>query len=184
MTEMPRVQLQFHATPNEALQMTLEWAQEYGFHAVVERFAPTYRAEPIRETHLTSGHDEAGIDRVALCIRPPVTSAESAHQFASLNAGCLFVSVGPRTEDALRESAVGGVTDEPELLRTWRAVIQKARKSMAAGAVARDPGSGATSDLPRHPYTEGARRLADDGVRMLPAAGWVEYQFGQTSDDG
>lgn len=128
--------------------------------------------------------DIGSIDRIALVNGPVDTTATSAHEFASRNADCLFVSIGKRTDERLRESAVAGVTDEKELLRAWRALFRQARSSMHAGATARDPWSHRVSRWPRHLHTPGAHNLAAQGLPMLPAAGWVEYEFDDLTGNG
>jgi hypothetical protein len=58
--QVPMVQLQFHAAPEEGVTLALRWATEHGLTAVLERFFPSYQADPfisgLRTKHaLSSG---------------------------------------------------------------------------------------------------------------------------------
>lgn len=169
---MPRVQLQFHAEPEEVTSLSLHWARAHDLVAVFERFFPDYAAAVSDEAS-----DGDPVHRISLCRSAPDLSAGSAHEFTQLNNDCLYVSIGQRVDDGLRESAVGGDTNDAETLRAWRSVLRDARSIMHAGAIARNPGTDATQEMPRHLYTDGAHKLAESGVKMLAAAGWVEFHF-------
>ena len=79
--------------------------------------------------------------------------------------------------DGLRESLVGGVTEDLETLRLWRRLIRQARRGMHKGASARHPATGETRPALSHLHTQGAHDLALSGTRMLAIAGGTEYLF-------
>jgi hypothetical protein len=173
---VPKVQVQFHADPREAVSLGLRWARQHDLRAVLEQFFPVYRAvEPSGDDPSATGMEV--IDRVALCRADPDLTATTAHEFVSRNPGCLFLSIGSHGDDWLRESALGGVTEEQETLRIWRDLIGKAKSAMHTGATTRNPASGAEETLPRHLHTPGAHELAARGVRILAVAGWNEFKF-------
>lgn len=124
------------------------------------------------------------IDRVALCRAAPDLTATTAHEFVSRNAGSLFLSIGPRDQEGLRESALGGVTEEQETLRIWRELIRNAKSAMHTGATVWNPESNDEARLPKHLHTPGAHELAASGVRILPAAGWNEFKFDDCAQTG
>jgi hypothetical protein len=84
---------------------------------------------------------------------------------------------GSCDDEGLRESALGGATDDRETLRVWRRVIKHARSEMHVGASIRNPQTGAMDRIPDHRHTSGAHELARQGVKMLAAAGWNEFEF-------
>lgn len=175
---MAKVQIQFHAAPDEAVSLALGWARDYSLSAVLEQFFPAYRA--VRATSDGLSPDLSGfqqIDRVALCRSDPDLAATAAHDFVTRNPGCLFLSIGPHGGDGLRESALAGTTDDQESMRKWRDLIRQAKSLMHTGATVRDPASGAEEHLPQHLHTHGAHNLAAQGVPMLAAAGWNEFAF-------
>ena len=174
---MAKVQLQFHADPHEAVELGLMWAGEHGLAAVAERFFPRYEA--VEGTGSAAGliRRLGSVDRVALCRDAPDVTATSAHEFAARNADCLFLMIGGRSEEGVRESALGGVSEDPELLRTWRSLVRRAGAAMHSGATVRNPMSDRETRKPAHLHSPGAHELARNGVPMLASAGWNEYTF-------
>jgi hypothetical protein len=177
---MPSVQIQFHADPEEAVSLALQLARRNGLTAVLERFFPEYEAVVVGE-----GDDEASkrlgqsgqIRRVALCRTDPDPAATSAQDFVARNTGCMYLSIGRRLEDAMRESALDGVTDDHDTLRLWRRVVRQAKSEMHKGATIRNPFTGDEARSASHLHTPGAHALAANGVRMLAAAGATEFVF-------
>ena len=77
----------------------------------------------------------------------------------------------------MRESAIGAITEDRGSIEQWKKIRLRAKKSMRRGARAINPSTGAGSDVKDHYYTDGAMRLALQGVKMLTVAGWIEYEF-------
>lgn len=181
---MAKVQLQFHVAPAEALTLAGEWARKRDLTVAVERFFPTYRASVVGDGMPRAGDEEDRIDRVALCRGTPDVTASSAHEFATQNRRCLFLTIGELEDDGLRQSSLGAVTDDDEDLRTWRSVVREAKAPMHRGAVLRDPDGEVARHLPHHLHTVGAHDLAQQGVAMLPVAGWNRLQFDDCRPEG
>ena len=167
-----RVQIQFHADPEEAVELALRLAREQGLTVVVESFFPRYRARKLGDDG-TVRH----ADRVVLCSRVPDLSAATAHGFTTRNSDCLYLVIGPYGREGLRESMLGGVSDDDETWRRWKAMIGRARAGMHRGATARDPASGTSSPDPAHLHMRGAHALAEQGVAMLAIAGSTRFDF-------
>jgi hypothetical protein len=175
---MTRVSLQVHALGTELQDLAMRWANEAGLHLAIERYFPAYEVVELDVERSASAVELThAIGRVALGRRPFNMNAATPHQFASLNHGCLFVSVEHAGGDGLRESLVGGVTEDGEDLRLWRRLIRQARKPMHRGASIRNPATGATRPAPSHLHTRGAHDLAAAGTRMLAIAGTNEFVF-------
>ncbi len=175
---MTSVQLQFHAVGDEMIDLALKWGHEHGLRIAAEHFGPEYRVTTLpllRVVNASQG--PSSIDRLALRQAPLDLSAASAHQFATRNKGCFFVSAEWPTEEGLRESAMGGITDDAELLRTWRRMIRQAETSMHRGARVRSALLGTATAAPAHRHSVGAHELAEQGVKMLPAGGGNEILF-------
>jgi hypothetical protein len=177
---VPSAQIQFHADPEEAVSLALQLARRNDLTAVLERFFPEYEAVVVGKggDHAAKQFVQSGqISRVALCRADPDPGATSAQDFLARNTGCMYLSVGPRQGDAVRESALGGVTDDQDTLRLWRRVVRQAKSEMHKGATIRNPFTGDEERSASHLYTQGAHALAANGVRMLAAAGAIEYLF-------
>jgi len=175
---MPKVRLQFHASASELVELAERWAEECGCTLVVERFFPAYRADLADRTGpLVGDRPDRTVDRLALTDVPPDLSATSAHDFAVKNPRALFLLVGLRSDEGLRESALGGMTEDIALAKIWRRVVRAAKTHMHRGATVSNPQTGAAARAPDHLHTPGAHTLAADGVRMLAIAGWNEFKF-------
>lgn len=182
---MPKIQIQFHAEPREALTLAAKWAAKHDLTVVFERFFPQYETiAPTNGEAFGASEKLDRADRVSLCRGDPDLGVATAHEFVSQNPGCLFLSVGPRDDEGLRESALGGATDNPETLLTWRSVIRQAKSEMHKGAVVRSPNSASAEPVPSHLHTPGAHSLAEQGIKMLAAAGWNQFEFDDCSVDG
>lgn len=175
---MPKVQIQFHADRREAVLLAVTWARDHGLTAVLERFFPAYEALEVPDGELSATLEKLPqIDRVALCRTDPDLGAGTSHEFVSRNPSSLFLSIGSHGEDGLRESALGGVTQDAETLRIWRNLIRSAKSRMHIGAQVRNRAADAVRRAPAHLHTPGAHDLAARGVPMLAAAGWNEFEF-------
>lgn len=175
---MRRMQIQFHAERGELISLALDWARDFGLIPVLEQFFPDYRISAVVSDERSDvAGDLANVDRVALCSTDPDLTAVAAHEFVTRNPNCLFVSIGSRDADGLRESALGGDCDDPETLRRWRDLIRYAKSAMHQGATISNPVSGVREPRPGHLHTAGAHQLAASGVKMLAAAGWNQFVF-------
>ena len=173
---MTRVQLQFHAEAREMIELAARWAETYRWHVAIEQCFPDYRVVVLDTYAANEAYERLDkVDRVA--VRPSEfdLTATGTHQFVVRNIDCLFLDVEWPAKNGLRESALGGATDDEELLRTWRRMIRAMQKPMHKGAVVRS--WVATLALPAHLHTPGAHELAARGVRMLAAAGGNDYEF-------
>jgi hypothetical protein len=174
---MRQVQRQFHAVRAELLGWAELWATGNGWNVIVEQFFPEYRAvecDPSRLETLTNAVPR--VDRLGVGPREPVLNVDKAHALVGANPDRLWILIGALSPAGLREASVAGGTDDPELLKTWRALLRRANGEMHAGARLRGL-TGVTAEDPNHRHTVGAHRLAASGVTMLAIAGGVRYEF-------
>ena len=165
---MSTVQLQFHAEPQELVELTARWARAHKLDLVVERFFPVAEAVAVgRTTELTAVCAQLRrVDRVWLCTEGTVDPEETRpEEFAVGKLDRLSVLIRHRDETGVRESAIGGTTQRHSLLRTWRTLIKTAKSEMHKGAVVRNPAPGAAQRLPAHLHTLGAHTLAEQASR-------------------
>jgi hypothetical protein len=119
----------------------------------------------------------AEVNLLYLAPAAAVLEASSSEEFYRRNPDVLTINIGKRSADALRESFLGAMTEKDAELALWRRIRRQAAASMRKGAWVVNPISHARHEYKNHCYTEGALRLASQGVRMLPSAGWNEYEF-------
>jgi hypothetical protein len=171
---MTSVLLQFHAQGGEIIDLARNWADEYGFRLAVEQFFPDYRAVEVDLQSDTAFEKLHQVRRVSLGRGPLDLTASTAHRFVTPDV--LYLDIQWPTDQGLREGALGGSTDDDQLLRMWRRMIRQLVKSMHKGASTLG-WTGIVGPAPAHKHTAGAHRLAEQGVRMLASAGSTEYLF-------
>jgi hypothetical protein len=175
---MTRVNLQFHADPSELINMLSNWIEDLDLYVAAETFGPPYRAIPIDRGDARGELSRlAALDRVSISRAPLQTTISKAFDFHEQNPDCLVASFGKRSSTSLRESALGGSTENLETLALWRKIRRLADTSMHHGSIVVNPLTGARAEVRRHPFSDGALELYRRGVVMLAAAGSVEYQF-------
>lgn len=173
-----KISLQFHATREEVVAMVAAWAADLDLYVAVERLFPTYQLKPMGRgaaVDLSPVRDD--VDRISLCCYPFDPDVTTSLEFLRRNPHVLVVSIGQRQGDSLRESVIGAMTDDTLSVEKWKKLRLRAKKSMNQGALARNPVTGTSGEAKGRYFTDGARKLADQGVKMFPEAGWVEYEF-------
>jgi hypothetical protein len=173
-----KLRLQFHADPAELFELAGVWAEQEGYLRTAEQFFPVYRAV-VAGIGVASAEDLGinRVDRIALTPASPVLPVSDEEDFANRNRDALFIKVGARSDEGLRQSAMGGMTDDRDLAKRWKNLAAKARKQMHKGAVVRNPHTAASEHGREHLHTVGAHALAREGVKMLAIAGWNEFEF-------
>jgi len=170
---MTSVLLQFHAQGGEIIDLARKWADEYAFRLAVEQFFPDYRAVEVDVQSDTAFEKLHQVRRVSLGRVPFDLTASTAH-FITMDV--LYMDIQWPTDQGLREGALGGSTDDDQLLRMWCRLIRQLVNSMHKGASTRG-WTGIVGTAPAHKHTAGAHRLAEQGVRMLASAGGTEFLF-------
>jgi len=175
---MGKVSLQFHGESSEILDIVAGWARDWKLDIVLERLFPDYSAVLLANRDVRKVAAELGdVRRVVLGVTALNLSGCPTEEVVTQNPDCMTLTLGKRTEDALRESALAARTDNPESLQIWRTLAKQLRASMRRGAWVVNPHSGARGFVKNHLYTAGAEQLASTGVRMLAFAGWNEFEF-------
>jgi hypothetical protein len=161
---MPKSSIQFHASPEELLQL-VAW--------IAERFAPEIRCTafpPLERFSISASALEQTFlnPRLASCtfILGPIdpTQPPSTEDMISL------VISRPR-EGQLRQSAIGVQTSKDATLLAWKEVAKYVRAFTESGVRVTNPSTGESAMSKVFRYSAGARALAESGVVMLPTAG-------------
>lgn len=176
---MSKVTLQFHATRSDIYSMVARWSDEARLTIVGETFFPEYRVRVLAAADLADGEEEVlgDVNRVSLLRGAVDLQVVSAMEFVRKNPNGFIVDV-PRVDDGkLRESILGGTTDDAELMRLWRNLKNRAKRSMHKGAWIVNDATGAQARATGHSYSSAAKELQDAGVVMVAYAGWVRYEL-------
>jgi hypothetical protein len=172
-----KILLQFHAEPGEIVEFAKSWAEGTQLQVSGEGIGAEW-VEPIAAKDLRPDSPAfAGVNLLHLTPAAAVLEASTSEEFHRHSPGALTIHIGKRSADALRESFLGAITEKDAELALWRRIRRQAAGSMHKGVWVVNPISNARHEYKNHYYTEGAMRLASQGVRMLPIAGWNEYEF-------
>lgn len=85
------------------------------------------------------------------------------------NGSLMYVQPGYVSATGLRESIIGAVSSDPAHTKIWKRVVQRARRSLMAGAIVRSPVTNASAVYPSHRFSAGALRLQKSGIQMVGA---------------
>jgi hypothetical protein len=177
--EMTHFTLPLHATREELVAIASRWADEHDLYVAVERWYPTYGAAavPLGGDVATA---VAAFDPVRrICLRKGVFDVGAINQGQHLarNPESFVMVLEPLTEDGLRSTALTARMGDEDALRWWVALVRDELGNLRSGAWAIDPELGARRYIAEHCHTEGARRLAREGVPMLSSVGTARFEF-------
>lgn len=179
---MADVSVEFHALESELFSFLDEIVKEFGLFALAIRYPP-FEIAPVKTDFLRDIVFDVTVRELALTLSFPSLPPNNSHRplqivFLESNPDALALHLGRLTDHGLRESWLSARTSDPVSLNTWRQVARRLRLRTKAGAVAINPKTGASSRLRAHRFTEGAMRLQEQGVVMLPLAGSSVVRLG------
>jgi hypothetical protein len=166
---------QFHATPEELVDLARAWRDAHGLHVAAEHFFPDWRVWSLDKSTKHSAQPRT-IDRLALRRQAFDLTATTDRAFAQRNLGSLFITVGRLMSNELGESSIGGYTSDPAEIGLWRRLIRKVRADSHKGATIHNWAT--SGHLASHRHTTGAHRMAEQRVRIVQfKGGGNEYTF-------
>lgn len=115
------------------------------------------------------------VNRVSTHLGGVDLKAKSALEFVDRNPDALQIVVGREGSDELRESFPGAMSCDLQVMKEWRRLTDGARKSMRKGAWVLNSVNDDRVRDDGHLYTDGAKRLQDDGVPILGPSDWISY---------
>jgi hypothetical protein len=114
-------------------------------------------------------------NRVCLYINKPDILTNNYLEFLERNPDYLLITIGKYFDNQLEESNLATQTENSECLKRWKKIIKNFNAVSLSGAWVVNPNNGAKVFYKQHRYTEGAKKLSEDGVKLVPVAGWNYY---------
>lgn len=173
---MKKVMIQFHATLEELVEYINSSHSEFGLFMVMMVGKPFTLNEVDGEISV----DDLKLDgdiRVFFLKEKPNISAASQNEFYDLNPGSIGLHIGRMTEEGLKESALSFMSDDKDKASLANKFASRLKKITKSGATAVNPVNGAKANVRSHRYTEGAKSMYDQGVKILPVAGNSLYEL-------
>lgn len=167
---MKKIMIQFHSTLEELVEYLNSVSSELGLFITVMVLRPF----ALREIDGELSVEELNVDgdiRIIFTVQKPSMDASSPNNFYDLNQGAIGLHIGRLTEQGLKESTLAFMSDDKEKAAIANKVASKLKKLTKAGAIAVNPVNGAEASARSHRYTEGAKALYHEGVKILPIAG-------------
>lgn len=167
---MPDISIQFHSLPQELVELIRQFSDEAQPRLVSFCKRP-FRSETFEVGLLDKIFEDPETWRVVFTAAAPILGGDSSLAFMDSNPDCLILEIGRLTEAGLGESWLSARTSDAATAARWQLLAKRLRQITKAGALAVNPDTGATSRLRNHRYTDGALRLAQANVPILPGAG-------------
>lgn len=173
---MKKIMIQFHATLEELVEYINSISSELGLFLTVMVLRP-FALREIDGELLAEALSIDGDIRIILTAQKPSMDATSPNNFYDLNQGTIDLDIGRLTEYGLKESALGFMSGDKEKAAIANKVVSRLKKLTKTGAIAVNPVNGAEANSRFHRYTEGAKALHDNGVKILPVAGNIFFKL-------
>lgn len=173
---MKKIMIQFHATLEELVDYINAVNSEFGLFMVMMIIRPFTLKEVDGEMSVDDLQFDGDI-RVVFLNEKPNISASSQNEFYDLNPGSIGLHIGRLTDEGLKESALAFMSDDKDKASLANKFASRLKKVTRAGAKAVNPVNGAEANVRSHRYTEGAKSMYDQGVKILPVAGNSFYKL-------
>ena len=166
----------FHAVGEEIAALAGEWAAELGASLVAERLFPGHEAclLDVNEAGRVI-RDDATVNRISLVPARVELKADSALDFAKKNPGSLFILLGRQHDSQLKETVVSGMADDAAVVRKWKNIRDRARRSMVKISRVENTVTGTSVEVKGHYCTHEVKRLADSGLLLVGGTEWTRY---------
>ena len=174
---MSSINVQFHALREELFHFIENWSKSFNFYIIQVKLFPETSAHLVPDFNEFKENDlrTQETDFIYLGLSPPDLSITKNHDFLDKNPNYLNIHLGKISDEGLRESSVGGITNDSEVLKIWKKITANVRKETSTGLWIINPVLMKKGFEKRARFTQGAYNLAKNGVKLLPAAGWNYY---------
>ncbi len=169
MTYDTDISIQFYATPTELrsfLRFILSEKTAY---------ATCVQQVPFQAIELVDGNLDDAIygdvpRRVYLTRERPITIT-SKMDLETTVASPLILDVGHLDQAGLHQSWLACRVFDKEALKVWRQIAKSLKQSTEEGVTATNQKNGVSQYYKTFRHTEGARRLQEEGIKMIPPQG-------------
>ncbi len=173
---MKKIMIQFHATLEELVEYINAVNSEFGLFMVMMVVRP-FALKIVDGAMSVEDLKINGDIRTVFLKEKPDIAASSQNEFYDLNPGSIGLHIGRVTEEGLEESALAFMSDDKDKAVMASKFASWLKKMTKAGAIAVNPVNGVEANVSSHRYTEGAKSMYDQGVKILPVAGNSFYKL-------
>lgn len=173
---MASISLHFHATKVEIIDSAKEWLKLYDLFMVCIQLTPVYKCELVNKHEL--GDKKIMVDSsqiICLYRFEPDITPKRYLEFVNLNENGLIITIGEQGDNILKESIISTNCINKDACKLWRKIINNLKKDMLKGAWVINPHNGSKEFYKNHMYTNSAKKVFEDGVKICALAGWCIY---------
>lgn len=168
----------FHVSREEIAELAEEWATVLGASLVAERFFPGYEARLLEANEVGRAIcSDDTVNRISLVSAEVELNAVSALDFAKKNPASLSILLGKQDDSRLKETVVSGMSDDPAVMRKWKSIRDRVRRSMIKISTAENTVTGASVEVKGHYCTREVKRLVDSGLLLVGGTEWTKYRL-------
>lgn len=157
--------IQFHAAPEELLALTQWIANALDARVMCTEFPPS-KTFTVPSDALAQSFDNEKFISFAFIVGP-ADGEESSYEPAD----AVRLQVERPNNSQLRQSTIGIASSKPMVLAAWKIIRRHVHKLTRPGVKVTNPTTKASGIQKAFRYTTGAKKLAENGVTMLPSAG-------------
>jgi hypothetical protein len=173
---LKKIMIQFHATSEELVEYLNSVSNELDLIMTVMPLRP-FSLKRIDDLLSLQNIDVNSDIRVILTKDELHVGATSPNNFYDLNPGTIGLDIGRLTERGLEESALTFMSDDADKIAIANKVASKLKKITKAGVVAINPNTGKQAKVRTHRYTADAKKLYDEGVKIVPLGGFILFKL-------
>jgi hypothetical protein len=181
---MAKLNLQFHATQQEIIELIKKSLNMFSLYMISIHLFPTFQQELISVNEF---EDKLSMikecEMIFLRTSKPGELQEDYMKFLDDNKNSLVFSIGEQNDKILKESSIGTIAEDVESLKVWKKIINEFKKNMLKGAWVVDLQNGSKEFYKNYFYTQLAKKEFENGVEILPIAGWNKYVLSQEFKD-
>lgn len=152
---------QFHATPDELIELVKEILDKHGVYATAVH--SPFRTEAVSSNSARDVLSQPSVWKVIFTESPPIlSSVATGTQLLDKNEGSLGLHIGRVKNHSLEESWLTTKNASP----VWKKINALLKGRTKAGVIGTQEKTGASAFYRDHRHTAGARALSEQGIAL------------------
>lgn len=169
---MTKINLQFHATQNEMVEVIKNTVFEHDLFLVSSQLFPEFTCELIGNEEFDGKVNIIKNSKMIFLYNyKPDISIKDYMKFLENNKEFLLFEICNQNEDALWEFSISTMTNNLGTTLIWKKIIGKFKRSLLRGAWIIFTATGKKRYEKNHYYTLSAKKAFNEGIKIIPFTG-------------
>ncbi len=173
---MKKIMIQFHATLEELVDFINSTSSELNLNIAIITLSP-FSLEKVNNELSVEQIQPNKTLRIIFTDEKAIIDTFLSNRSYDLSSGITELRIGHLTKEGLNESALAFMCNNAYKASIANKLALKLKKITKAGAIAVNPVNGAEASIRNHRYTDGARAIYHEGIKILPIAGHSFLKF-------